>query len=258
MTQTNTLIAVIDYGAGNLHSVEKALRHVITESQIDAQVERVSDAAQLAKAAHILLPGVGAFADCMRGLQALPGMIVAMEKRVREDKVPFLGICVGMQMLFERGHEHGVHSGLGWIEGEVVALTPKAHRLSEEPATTSAIEARSLRGAKEPEALNANNKSLKIPHMGWNDLCLTHTENSVMQGIQTGDHAYFVHSYHCRPTQREDIVATVDYGGEVVAAIQRGNIMAAQFHPEKSQQTGLRLLKNFVLMPSPCLYVPKK
>ncbi len=206
-------VAIIDVGSGNLYSVEKAVRHVVDE---DTEVFLCSDAAQLDKATHVILPGVGAFADCMNGLNALLGMREALEAKVLQGDTPFLGICVGMQMLFERGVEYGVHEGLGWFKGEVLALEPE-------------------------------DKSLKIPHMGWNELKLS-AEHPLLDGIEQGDHAYFVHSYHCVPT--EDIVAvTIDYGGDIVAAIARDNLFATQFHPEKSQKTGLRILENFLQQP---------
>lgn len=201
-------VAIIDYGSGNLRSVAKAFERVA-----DGDVWVTSAPEKVAVASHIVLPGVGAFADCMQGLQALPGMLDALRAQVLENKKPFLGICVGMQMLFERGHEHGVHAGLGWLKGEVVALAPDA--------------------------------ALKIPHMGWNDLEITGT-HPLLAGINTGDHAYFVHSYHAQCAEDADRLATVTYGQSVTAVVGRGNIMGTQFHPEKSQATGLRLLKNFL------------
>lgn len=204
-------IAIIDYGSGNLRSVAKAFEYVSAGSQ---DVRVTSDPAALAGASHIVLPGVGAFADCMNGLKALPGMLAALETQILQNKKPFLGVCVGMQMLFERGHEHGMHSGLGWLKGEVVALSP-------------------------------NDKSLKIPHMGWNELQIN-GEHKLLSGIKSGDHAYFVHSYHAKCADASDVLATVEYGQTVTAVVGRGHIMGTQFHPEKSQETGLRLLKNFI------------
>ncbi len=228
-------IAVIDYGAGNLRSVTKALEH-ITRSE-DVEIKLVTTAAGIIAASHIILPGVGAFADCMRGLQKLSGVITTLEDHVLHRGKPFLGICVGMQMLLETGHEHGTHQGLGWFKGEVLPLTP-------------------------------TDPTLKIPHMGWNDLQLnlSHWERAcpvldtgsasesktgdgihpLLAGIHTGDHAYFVHSYHCAMQHSAEIIATADYGGNITAAIARDNIFGAQFHPEKSQQTGLRLFQNFI------------
>lgn len=205
-------IAIIDCGAGNLHSVRKAFAHIAPQDEV-----RVTNrAADLDSATHIVLPGVGAFADCMHGLRALPGMIEALEKDVRHGFKPFFGICVGMQMLFERGHEFGTHEGLGWFKGEVKPLAPQ----------------------------DAN---LKIPHMGWNALQARHSHH-VLKNISNTSHVYFVHSYHAVGAAPNEILATVDYGGEVVAIIGRDHIVATQFHPEKSQRIGLEILTNFVRM----------
>lgn len=204
-------VAIIDYGSGNLRSVAKAFERV-AEGNISIEVIRSADA--LEHASHIVLPGVGAFADCMAGLKALPGMIAAMEEQVLKKKKPFLGICVGMQMLFERGHEHGVHSGLGWLKGEVVPL--------------------------------ASAPGIKIPHMGWNELAVTR-DSALLRGIQPGDHAYFVHSYHAK-ADPADVLATTEYGQNIIAIVGREHILGTQFHPEKSQQTGLKLIQNFLSM----------
>ncbi len=201
-------VAIIDYGSGNLRSVAKAFEHV------GAAIDVTADAASLARATHIVLPGVGAYADCMRGLKAVPGMLEAMEEQVLAKKKNFLGICVGMQMLFERGLEYGSHNGLGWLKGEVVLLEPR-------------------------------DPSLKIPHMGWNNLAFT-TPHPLLTGIEPGAHAYFVHSYHAICKTPLDILATVEYGQTVTAMVGQGHIMGTQFHPEKSQKTGLRLLQNFI------------
>ncbi len=203
-------VAIIDYGSGNLRSVAKAFERVADDKKI---IHITSNPADLAAASHIVLPGVGAYADCMRGLSALPGMLDALCEQVLTKKKPFLGICVGMQMLFEEGHEHGAHKGLGWLKGQVVMLTPAT--------------------------------ALKIPHMGWNDLEIV-KPHPLMEGIETGDHAYFVHSYHALPADPSDLIATIEYGQTVTAAVARGNIMGTQFHPEKSQQTGLSLIGNFL------------
>ncbi|MDX2074379.1 MAG: imidazole glycerol phosphate synthase subunit HisH [Alphaproteobacteria bacterium] len=205
-------IAIIDFGAGNLHSVRKAIVSQLPEG---ATVSVVTDAAALAQATHIVLPGVGAFADCMRGLEALPGMRAALETAVLTRGKPFLGICVGMQMLFERGHEHGVHEGLGWFKGEVREIAP-------------------------------SDPNLRIPHMGWNKLKLKHKEHPVLRGVADGDFAYFVHSYAATGCNPKEVLATVDYGGEIVALIGRDNLVATQFHPEKSQATGLQMIRNFL------------
>ncbi len=197
-------VALIDYGAGNLHSVHNALKAagapdiVVTD---DPAIVRAAD--------RIVLPGVGAFAACMGGLAAIPGMIDALELRVLGDKVPFLGICVGMQLLATRGVEHGVHDGLGWISGEV--------RL---------IEA---------------SPGIKVPHMGWNDVVPSPTAPLIEHG-----EAYFLHSYHFAAADDADVAARTDHGGSVTAAVARGNIIGVQFHPEKSQAYGLGLLRRFM------------
>lgn len=204
-------IAIIDCGAGNLHSVRKAFARVMPAG---AQLDVVTDAAALAAATHIVLPGVGAFADCMQGLSSLPGMRDALEKKVLRDKTPFFGICVGMQMLFQRGHEHGTTEGLGWFDGEVTRITP-------------------------------TDTSLRVPHMGWNRL-RQHHASPVLHGLSAADHVYFVHSYAATGARAEEVLATVDYGGEIVALIGRENIVASQFHPEKSQRAGLAMIRNFL------------
>lgn len=205
-------VAIIDCGAGNLHSVRKAFASQMPEG---ATLEVVTEASALKNATHIVLPGVGAFADCMRGFTALPGMRAALEDAVLVHKKPFLGICVGMQMLFKRGHEHGTHEGLGWFDGEVRMIAP-------------------------------TDPTLRIPHMGWNQLRITHHESRITKGITNGDYVYFVHSYAASGCNSAEVLATVDYGGEIVALIGRDNIMATQFHPEKSQATGLRMIQNFL------------
>ena len=200
---------VIDYGSGNLRSAAKAL------AAAGANVRVTSDAGDVAKADRIVLPGVGAFADCRAGLDALPGMVETLEKTVRGNGRPFLGICVGMQLMAEAGLEHGRHPGLAWIAGNVVNLAPR------------------------------NDPSLKIPHMGWNELGFARP-HPLFAGIAEGAHAYFVHSYHLALTDSGDLLAAADYGGPVVAAIGRDNMLGVQFHPEKSQAMGLRLLANFL------------
>ena len=197
---------VIDYGSGNLRSAAKAL------AAAGADVEVTADPAAVAAAARIVLPGVGAFADCRAGLDRLPGMVAALDQAVRHQGRPFLGICVGMQLMAEAGLEHGRHEGLGWIEGEVVPLAPRP---------------------------------VKIPHMGWNELHRTR-EHPLLAGIAQDADVYFVHSYHLRLGASEDLLAGADYAGPVVAAIARDNMAGVQFHPEKSQATGLRLLANFL------------
>jgi glutamine amidotransferase len=209
------LVAVIDYGSGKLRSAARALRRAAAESGADAEICVTADAETVRRAERIVLPGVGAFADCMAGLTAIPGMVEAMEQAVRRQARPFLGICVGMQLLASEGHEHGIHRGLGWIEGEVVRLAPA-------------------------------DPGLKVPQTGWNELSLTRPEHPLLAGIEAGDHAYFVHSFHFRPRARTALLAEADYGGPVAAALCVGNVAGTQFHPEKSQRTGLRLLANFL------------
>ena len=206
---------IIDYGSGNLRSAAKAFERAAREIGLAGDVIVTADAAALAEASHIVLPGVGAFADCRAGLAAVPGMVAALEAEICGNRKPFLGICVGMQLMAERGLEFGVHPGLGWIAGDVVALTP-------------------------------DNPSLKIPHMGWNDLQIIGDGHPVLAGLASGDHAYFVHSYQMAAADSGDILATVDYGGPVTAIVGRDNMIGTQFHPEKSQRAGLRLIANFL------------
>jgi len=205
---------VIDYGSGNLRSAAKAFERAARESGADGSVLVTNHAESLRGAARIVLPGVGAFADCRRGLAAVPGMEDALRHVVMEEGRPFLGICVGMQLLAERGREFETVDGLGWIKGEVVPLAP-------------------------------GDPALKIPHMGWNELRLRRP-HPVLVGIPDGAHAYFVHSYGLVPASPEDTIAEVDYGGPIVAVVGRDNILGVQFHPEKSQATGLRLIANFL------------
>lgn len=205
------VIAIIDYGSGNLRSAAKAFERVASDSQHIVVTNNPND---LAKASHIVLPGVGAYADCMRGLEAVAGMRASLEEEVRGKGKAFLGICVGMQMLFDVGYEHGKHKGLGWLTGEVVKIDM--------------------------------NECLKIPHMGWNDITVKNPNHPLIQGIHNGEHAYFVHSYHAVCGNVSDVLATTEYGTALTAAVAHGNIMGTQFHPEKSQQTGLRLIKNFL------------
>lgn len=215
-------VAIIDYGSGNLRSAAKAFEHA---GGPDIKVSVSDDPTMLAHASHIVLPGVGAFADCMRGLDAVPGMHAALEEEVLKKGKPFLGICVGMQMLFAKGHEHGTHEGLGWIEGEVVKLESRVASRDSDHATRIT--------------------PLKIPHMGWNELQLSKPDHPLLAGIHPDAHSYFVHSYHAQCAAKH-ILATVDYGGPVTAIVAKGNIMGTQFHPEKSQETGLKLIENFL------------
>ncbi len=210
-------IALIDYGAGNLHSAAKALERALAETGIAGAVAIASDARDLAAADRIVLPGDGAYRDCMTQLVASPGMIDTLERRVRRDGVPFLGICVGMQLLATRGTEHGVTQGLGWLPGSVDRIQPA------DPA-------------------------LKVPHMGWNTLDW-HRPHALTAGLPLGPeglHAYFLHAYHLTADDEDDVVARAMYGQPVTAIVARGNIAGMQFHPEKSQKLGLGLLANFL------------
>ena len=205
---------IIDYESGNLHSALKSFQRMAAETDA-GRVVVTSDADTVRKAARIVLPGVGAYADCRAGLDAVPGMHEALNERVLRGGVPFLGICVGQQLLATRGLEHGRDTnGFDWVSGEVRLI---------EPADTS----------------------LKIPHMGWNELMIDQP-HPVLDGIKAGDHAYFVHSYHLVPEINSEIFAHVNYGCTVTAAVGRDNIFGTQFHPEKSQKTGLRLIANFL------------
>jgi glutamine amidotransferase len=205
-------VAVIDYGAGNLRSAAKALQRVAADGK--ERVLVTADPAEIAGADRIVLPGVGAFAECRRGLAAAEGVIEAMTEAVLARGRPFLGICVGMQLMAGLGVEYGEHPGLGWIPGRVVRLTP-------------------------------GDPALKIPQIGWNDLSLR-APHALFSGLGSGMHAYFVHSYHFVPEHPQHRLAEVDYGGPVVAAIGRDNLVGLQFHPEKSQAVGLALLANFL------------
>jgi glutamine amidotransferase len=210
-------VAIIDYGSGNLHSAAKAFERAARESAIPSAIHITADPEMVVVADRIVLPGVGAFADCKRGLDRVPGMRQALEEAVRRRGRPFLGICVGMQLLADRGLEHEVTPGLGWIAGEVRVLTPA------DPA-------------------------LKIPHMGWNTID-PRRDHPLLAGIPTGPsglHAYFVHSYHLVAARPDLIVAETDYGGPVTAIVGSENIAGTQFHPEKSQTLGLRLIANFL------------
>ena len=210
-------VAIVDYGSGNLHSAAKAFERAARESGHDQPILMTSDPAQVAAASRVVLPGVGAFADCRRGLDAIPGMIDALETAVRRNGRPFFGICVGMQLMAERGREYQVTPGLGWIAGEVDRIAP-------------------------------SDADLKIPHMGWNTLNVT-TSHSLLDGIPVGAaglHAYFVHSFELKPANRSDLVAQADYGGPLTAIVGRDNMVGTQFHPEKSQKLGLKLIANFL------------
>ncbi len=207
--------AIIDYGSGNLRSAAKAIERVAAEIGRGQTVVVTDDPAALDAAHHIVLPGVGAFGDCMAGLNALAGMRDALERNVIAAGKPFLGICIGMQLMAEKGIEHGEHAGLGWIQGAVGPI----------------------------EQLDP---ALKIPHMGWNEIETAASGHPVLADVKTGAHAYFVHSFSLQCRNEKDILARVDYGGKLVAIAGRDNMVGTQFHPEKSQATGLTLLRNFL------------
>ncbi len=212
-----SIVAIIDYGAGNLHSAAKAFERVAAERGQGDVITVTSDPEIVRTADRIMLPGVGAFADCRAGLDAVTGMVEVLEERVIKGGVPFLGVCVGMQLLASEGREKTVTQGLGWIPGAVEKIVP-------------------------------TNAALKIPHMGWNTITVTRP-HALLKQIETGPnglHAYFVHSYHLKTDQPETLVATTDYGGALTACVGRDNIFGTQFHPEKSQALGLKLIENFL------------
>ena len=210
-------VAIIDYGSGNLRSATKAFERAAREAGIAAEIDLTDKAERVASADRIVLPGVGAFADCRRGLDAVPGMVETLEEVVRGKGRPFLGICVGMQLLASRGLEYTTTQGLGWIPGDVTLIKPK-------------------------------DDALKIPHMGWNTLH-KQDEHPLLDGIETGPqglHAYFVHSYALAAARPQDVLALTDHGGPVTAMVAHGNVAGTQFHPEKSQKLGLKLITNFL------------
>lgn len=207
-------VVIIDYGSGNLRSAAKAFERVARAMTPVPSIVVTADPDLVRRAERIVLPGVGAFGDCMAGLTAVPGLLAALDEGVRAGGRPFLGICVGLQLMAERGHEHGLHQGLGWLGGDVVALAPA------DPA-------------------------LKVPHMGWNTLAPVRA-HPLLEGIGAGAHAYFVHSYHLVPRDPDDLLATTDHGGPLTAVAARGNLSGVQFHPEKSQAVGLALIANFL------------
>ncbi len=210
-------VVIIDYGSGNLHSAAKAFERAARDGGVESRISVTANPAEVLAADRIVLPGVGAFADCKNGLDAVTGMREALEEAVRNKGRPFLGICVGAQLMAERGLEFRVTPGLGWIKGDVKAIQPS------DPA-------------------------LKIPHMGWNTLN-ARRDHPLLAGIKTGRdglHAYFVHSFHLATPDAAALIAEADYGGPVTAMVGRDNIAGTQFHPEKSQTLGLRLIANFL------------
>jgi glutamine amidotransferase len=208
---------LIDYGAGNLRSAAKGLERMAAETGYGGDIVITSDAARVRTADRLVLPGDGAFGDCMAGVMGVPGLREALQETVIEKGRPFLGICIGMQLMAERGLEHGVHQGLGWVKGEVAFI-------------------------------ERDDPSLKIPHMGWNQLDIQQTDHPVLAGLSDGakPYAYFLHSYHLTKADVGQVLATTDHGGPVVAIVGRDNMIGTQFHPEKSQKAGLRLLANFL------------
>lgn len=231
---------IIDYGSGNLHSALKSFERAASENNLNKTITLTNKPEDIANADHIVLPGVGAYADCLSGLEAIDGLRDALEEAVINKGRPFFGICVGMQLMSTEGHEYKVSKGLNWIPGLVKAIEP-------------------------------NDKSLKIPHMGWNTLSVrpfscppatgvasanadevnlgSSNTHPILKDVKTGEdglHAYFVHSYHFTPENPAHILATTDYGGEITAMIARDNLVGTQFHPEKSQTLGLKLISNFL------------
>jgi glutamine amidotransferase len=210
-------VAIIDYGSGNLRSAAKAFERAARETDAAADIVLTADPEIVRRADRVVLPGVGAFADCRAGIDAVPGLTEALREAVEREARPFFGICVGMQLMASRGHEKSVTEGFGWIPGDVVKLAPS------DPA-------------------------LKVPQIGWNTI-RAHRDHALLEGIATGEtglHAYFVHSYHLVAERPEDVLASVDYGGEVTAIVASGNKAGTQFHPEKSQALGLALIANFL------------
>ena len=207
-------VALIDYGSGNLRSAEKALARAASDAGTGQEIVVSADPSRVAEAERIVLPGVGAFADCMRGVSSIPGMIDALADSVLKRGKPFLGICVGMQLMADVGREYGDHPGLGWIPGDVVRLDPQ-----------------------EP--------TLKVPHMGWNALSLLQP-HALFEGMEDATDVYFVHSYYIRPKHARHILAATDYAGSIPAIVGRDNIAGTQFHPEKSQAVGLAFLERFL------------
>ncbi|MGP1394046.1 MAG: imidazole glycerol phosphate synthase subunit HisH [Inquilinaceae bacterium] len=208
-------VAIIDYGSGNLRSAAKAFERAAREAALSREIVVTSDAEVVRRADRVVLPGVGAFADCRRGLAALPGMDEALTDSAVIQGRPFLGICVGMQLMADVGREHGDHAGFGWIPGQVVAVEPG------------------------PE-------HLKVPHMGWNDLTIRASGHPILAGLDGGAHGYFVHSYHLVADNPDHVLAMSDYGGPITAVVGRDTMIGTQFHPEKSQAAGLRLITNFL------------
>ena len=209
-------VAIIDYGSGNLRSAAKAFERAAQEASLSRKICVTADPEVVVNADRVVLPGVGAFRDCREGLEARAGLIEALEESVRQKGRPFLGICVGMQLMASHGLEHSKTSGFDWIPGEVVKVVP-------------------------------SDKGLKIPHMGWNELAILAGRHALLSGFGPDrPHAYFVHSYHLAAENPTDVLATAAYGGAITAAVGRDNMIGTQFHPEKSQRTGLALISAFL------------
>lgn len=210
-------VAVVDYGSGNLRSAAKAFERAALDASLNTKIIITGSVDEVRAADRIVLPGVGAFGDCRQGLDAVAGMMDALTEAVIQKGCPFFGICVGMQLMANDGFEHGTHSGFGWIDGHVKALEP-------------------------------NDDTLKIPHMGWNTVELTEAgcKHPVTSGIAANDHAYFVHSYHMALNENAGLLGFTDYGGQVTAIVGRDNMIGTQFHPEKSQTVGLKIIRAFL------------
>lgn len=210
-------VVIVDYGSGNLRSAAKAVERAASEVGGEIELHVTADIGRVANADRLILPGVGAFADCRRGLETEADMIEGLQEAVERRGVPFLGICVGMQLMADRGLEHEVTPGFGWIHGDVTRIEPA-------------------------------DPTLKIPHMGWNTLDVV-AEHPILEGIPTGPdgwHAYFVHSYQLAVADRADLISTADYSGPVTAIVGHNNVVGTQFHPEKSEKLGIALLANFL------------
>ncbi len=212
---TKEFITIIDYGSGNLRSAAQACVRAAADAGLDLDVKISHKVEDIAGASHLILPGQGAFGDCINGLKARDGVVEALHEAVIQRKIPFLGICVGMQLLASEGHEHGIYQGLGWIDGLV-------------------------------KPIEVNDPSLKIPHMGWNEVTRVQ-DHPVLSGIKTGEHFYFVHSYQMELANQDDLLLSCDYGSPIVAAVAKENIIGVQFHVEKSGETGIAFIKNFLL-----------
>ncbi|NVJ90896.1 MAG: imidazole glycerol phosphate synthase subunit HisH [Methylocystaceae bacterium] len=208
-------VVIIDYGSGNLRSAEKSFERAAREANVGLDIQVSNKPEDVRKADRIVLPGVGAFGDCAAGLRAVDGMLEALTEAVHEQGKPFFGICVGMQLMAERGLEHGTYEGLGWISGDVVAIEP-------------------------------TDKSLKIPHMGWNELVFEDGIHPILAGLPQNPNVYFVHSYQFKPRDLFNRLAVVNYGEPVTAIVGKDNMVGTQFHPEKSQAVGLQVITNFL------------